>query len=239
MPHLSIRYNPQHNWALPHRLSQAWDVWRVSPADTYICSTGFDSLQVHDAANCGQCSMQPLIQHFWDIATAPQSPCRNRPSLPRHRWPLLDSQHLQKWRDNRNAHVGQGIWATGRKKHANKHLGIVWDYFCLVFLILRCFFSLQTWESWDMINAHETKKQLIVIIYISVAEGEFDAAELYSRIVSKMQGYVRQAKQRALNWHMGLREQRNRAFLPEQPVGEGIFIRCLELVANGGLANLL
>lgn len=80
MPHLSIRYDhwTRHNWALPHRVSQAQDVWRVSPADSYIHSTEFDSLLVCDAANCGQCSMQALVQHFSDIAAAPQGHCRNR-----------------------------------------------------------------------------------------------------------------------------------------------------------------
>lgn len=47
-------------------------------------------------------------------------------------------------------------------------------------------------------------KSIYIIIYISFAEGEFDAAEPYSRIVSKIQEQ-KQAKQRAFNWHMGLR----------------------------------
>lgn len=145
MPHQSIRYDPWTpcNRALSHRISQAWDVWRVSPADSYICSTGFDSLQVHGAANCGQCSMQALTQHFWDTATALQSHCRNRRSLPRHRLPLLDSQHLQSWRDSRNARVGQGVWATGHKNHFKRQSGSIWglhEIFCLVFLILGVFF---------------------------------------------------------------------------------------------------
>lgn len=126
MPHLSIRHNPWCNWALLHRISQAWDVWRASPADTYICSRGFDSLEVHDAANCGQCSMQALTQHFWDIAATLPSPCRNRWSLPRHRLPLLDSQCLQSWRDSRNAHVGQGEWAKGYKNHPKRQSTSIW-----------------------------------------------------------------------------------------------------------------
>lgn len=39
------------------------------------------------------------------------------------------------------------------------------------------------------------KSSCIVIIYISFADGEFDAAELYSRIVSKIQGYVNRSRQ--------------------------------------------
>lgn len=79
------------------------------------------------------------------------------------------------------------------------------------------------------------KSSYIVIIYISFAEGEFDAVELYSRIVYKIQeGYVNTSRQN--NMHLtdirGWEKQRNRASLPEQPVGEEIFIRCLELIAT-------
>ena len=80
MPYLSIRYDhwTRRNQALPRRVSQARDVWRASPADSYVHSTGFDSLLVHDAANWGQCSMQALRQHLSDIAAALQGHCRNR-----------------------------------------------------------------------------------------------------------------------------------------------------------------
>lgn len=57
--------------------------------------------------------------------------------------PLLDSQHLQSWRESRNARVGQGVWATGHKNHFKRQSGSIWglhEIFCLVFLILGFFF---------------------------------------------------------------------------------------------------
>lgn len=78
--YLSIRYDrwTRGNWALPRRVSQARDVWRASPADSYIHGSGFDSLSVHEAVNGGQGSMQALPQHFSDLAAAPQGHRRKR-----------------------------------------------------------------------------------------------------------------------------------------------------------------
>lgn len=243
MPHLSIRSDhwTRRNWALPHRVSWAWDVWRVSPADSYISDTGFASLLGHDAANWGQSSMQALTQRFSDITAAPQGPCRSRQVLqaqttftgvPAFAKQMSGAKPLIVEGTSRDARMGQGGWAKGHKTHSNRWSGSTWDFLIGIFHFI-FIFSLQTWESWDVRSAHETKKQLDCFhIYFICWGWVWYNRTLFQDCLqrtNKIMWTEGRQNNRYLTDVWDWAEQRNRAFLPEQSAG--ISIRCSELVA--------
>lgn len=246
MPHLSIRYDhwTTGNWTLPHRVSQAWDVWRASPADSYIRSMGFDSLLVHDAANWGQCSMQALMQHFSDTAAALQGHCRNRRVL-QAQATFTGVPAFAKQISRVKPLIAEGTAEMPRRdkecgQQATKPTptdGVEALEECVTFFVWDfsfCFFP-QTWESWDMKSAHKTKKQLDCFHICFICWGwVWCSRTLFEDCLqrtNKIMWTEGMQNNRYLTDVWDWAEQGNGAFPPEQSVGGGISIRCSELVA--------